>query len=131
MGGPEIILMLISIGLCAGILSGIFGIGGGIIIVPALVYILGFSMHRAIGTSLAVLLPPVGLIAFLEYYRRHAVDFRAAMLMAAALIIGAWLGALVANKLPAPVLRLLFGVVVLVLGGYMIVDAVKRMGWLS
>lgn len=131
MGGPEIFLMLISIGLCAGILSGLFGIGGGVIIVPALVYVLGFSMHRAIGTSLAVLLPPVGLIAFLEYYRRHAVDIRAAMLMAAALIIGAWLGALVANKLPAPVLRLLFGVVVLVLGGYMIVDAVKRLGWLS
>ncbi len=97
---------------------------------PALVYIMGFSMHRAIGTSLAVLLPPVGLIAFLEYYRHHNVNVRAALLIAATLIIGAWLGALTANRLPAPVLRLLFGVLVVVLGGYMVADAVKRLGWI-
>jgi len=130
MGGTEMILLLLAIGLCAGVLSGLFGIGGGVVIVPALVYIMGFSMHRAIGTSLAVLLPPVGLIAFLEYYRHHNVNVRAALLIAAALIIGAWLGALTANRLPAPVLRLLFGFLVVVLGGYMVADAVKKLGWL-
>ncbi|HNQ85973.1 MAG TPA: sulfite exporter TauE/SafE family protein [Deltaproteobacteria bacterium] len=130
MGGTEMILLLLAIGLCAGVLSGLFGIGGGVVIVPALVYIMGFSMHRAIGTSLAVLLPPVGLIAFLEYYRHHNVNVRAALLIAATLIIGAWLGALTANRLPAPVLRLLFGVLVVVLGGYMVADAVKRLGWI-
>lgn len=130
MGGPETILVLLGVGLCAGVLSGLFGIGGGVIIVPALVYVLGFSLHRAIGTSLAVLLPPVGLVAFLEYYRRHDVNFGAAMIIAAALVFGAWLGALLASRLSGPTLRLVFGILVVVLGCSMIVDAVKRLGWL-
>ena len=129
MGGLEMVLLFLAIGLCAGVLSGLFGIGGGVIIVPALVYIMDFSMHRAIGTSLAVLLPPVGIIAFLEYYRHHDVNFKAAMLIAGALIIGAWLGALIAGRLPGPTLRLLFGILVVILGSSMILDGVKRLGW--
>ncbi|MEW6759057.1 MAG: TSUP family transporter, partial [Acidobacteriota bacterium] len=73
---PEFFLLLL-VGLLAGVLSGIFGIGGGVIIVPALIYVLGFPAHKATGTSLAVLLPPVGLAAVLEYYHHDYVDLRA------------------------------------------------------
>ena len=70
---------LILIGLSAGLLSGLFGIGGGVLIVPALMYGLGFSQKMATGTSLAILLPPVGIAAVLEYYRHGAVDIKAAL----------------------------------------------------
>lgn len=70
----------IAIGLSSGVLAGIFGIGGGILIVPALMYVAGFSQKLAIGTSLAVLLPPIGIAAVLEYYRNGNVDFRAALI---------------------------------------------------
>jgi len=124
------LLILLATGLVAGILAGFFGIGGGVIIVPALIYILGFSQHRATGTSLAVLLPPIGLAAVFEYYRHDNVDFRAAIVIAAASLVGAWLGAILANKLPGPVLRLCFGVFVVVMGFYLIWGAAKRLGWL-
>jgi hypothetical protein len=75
-------LVLLLIGLSAGVVSGFFGIGGGVIIVPALIYLLGFSQHRAIGTSLAILLPPVGLGAAFEYYRHGNLDIRAAIFVA-------------------------------------------------
>ena len=65
------IILFILIGLIAGILSGFLGIGGGVIIVPALIYICGFSQLKAQGTSLAILLPPVGILAFIEYYKRE------------------------------------------------------------
>jgi uncharacterized protein len=124
------IILLLVIGLAAGILSGFFGIGGGVIIVPALIYILGFTQHKATGTSLAVLLPPIGLIAVLEYYHHGNVDFRAALIIAATAIIGAWLGAVLADKLSGPVLRLAFGVFVVLLGFYLIYGACRRLGWI-
>src|SRR5207237_9073586 len=68
---------LIAIGISAGFLSGLFGIGGGVIVVPALIYAAGFTQHKATGTSLAILLPPVGLAATLEYYRNGNVGIRA------------------------------------------------------
>jgi uncharacterized protein len=123
-------LLLLLTGLLAGILSGIFGIGGGVIIVPALIYVLGFSQHKATGTSLAVLLPPIGLAAVLEYYRHDNVDLQAAIVIAVASIVGAWLGAVLANKIPGPALRLAFGVFVVIMGFYLIWGAVKRLGWL-
>lgn len=70
-------LLFIAIGLMAGILSGMFGIGGGIIIVPALMYLCGFSQLKAQGTSLAIMLPPVGILAFLSYYKRGQVNIQA------------------------------------------------------
>lgn len=120
-------ILLILIGLLAGVLSGIFGIGGGIIIVPALVYVLGFSTHKAIGTSLAVLLPPVGVIAVLEYYHHDNVDLRAAVLIAGSLVIGAWLGALASNRLGGLALRLTFGVFVVLTGLYIIYESLEKM----
>jgi uncharacterized membrane protein YfcA len=123
------ILILLTIGSAAGILAGLFGVGGGVIIVPALILVLGFSEHKATGTSLAVLLPPIGIAAFVEYYRHQNVDIPAALIIAAAAIIGAWLGALMANRLSGPMLRLAFGVFVMGMGIYLVYGAIKRLGW--
>jgi hypothetical protein len=126
---PGDILILLGIGVAAGLLAGFFGIGGGVIIIPALVYILDYSQHRATGTSLAVLLPPVGIAAFIEYYRHGNVDVPAAVIIAAALIAGGWIGACYANRLSGPVLRLAFGVFMTALGCYLVYGAARRMGW--
>jgi len=90
-------LLFVIIGLLGGVASGLFGVGGGIVIVPALIYWAGFSQHKATGTSLAVLLPPIGLAAALQYYRHGNVDVRAAIILAATMFVGAWIGADVAN----------------------------------
>lgn len=124
------VLLLMAIGLGAGALSGIFGIGGGVVIVPALICLAGFRQHMATGTSLAVLLPPVGIAAVVEYYRHGNVDLRAALVIAVMLTIGAWGGAVVANRLSGPVLRLAFGIFVVILGGWLIVGAARRLGWI-
>lgn len=121
------IVVLVLIGLAAGVSSGLFGIGGGLIMVPALVFFLGFTQHKATGTSLAVLLPPIGLAAVIEFYRHGHVDLRAALVIAAGLFLGAWLGARFASKLTGPHLRLLFGVFTVLVGGYLIRDAVVRL----
>jgi uncharacterized membrane protein YfcA len=119
--------LLLMIGLISGIASGMFGIGGGVLIVPALVYLAKFSQHTAIGTSLAILLPPVGLGAVLEYYRHDNVDLKAAFTVAAALVIGGWLGATMAGHVSGAALKLFFGVFVLSIGVYTIVDALQSM----
>jgi hypothetical protein len=106
-------LIFVLIGLLGGIAAGLFGVGGGIVIVPALIYWAGFSQHLATGTSLAVLLPPIGLAATIEYYRHGNVDIRAALLLAVTMLFGSWLGAFIANKMTGPHLRLVFGVFVL------------------
>src|SRR4051812_22747661 len=112
-------MVFVLIGLGAGVTSGMFGVGGGLVIVPALIYWAGFTQHRATGTSLAVLLPPIGLMATIEYYRHGNVSFRAAIIIASALILGAWVGAFFANKISGPHLRLTFGVFTSVMGVYM------------
>ena len=123
-------LAFVVIGLLGGVAAGLFGVGGGIVIVPALVYWAGFSQHRATGTSLAVLLPPVGLAAVLEFYRHGNVDVRAAILLAVSMFAGAWGGAALANEMKGPHLRLAFGVFVCAVGVYLIYGACKRLGWL-
>ena len=104
------------IGLGAGILSGLFGVGGGILIVPALLFFKGFSQLKAQGTSLAVLLPPIGLLAFLEYYKKGNVDIFAGIIICIALFIGAKFGAQMANSLPVDLLRRLFGIFIILVG---------------
>jgi uncharacterized membrane protein YfcA len=126
---PQWILFVI-IGTFGGVSSGLFGIGGGIVIVPALIYWAGFSQHKATGTSLAVLLPPIGLAATLEYYRNGNVDIRAAMILAATMFVGGWGGAFLANQMKGPHLRLVFGVFVSGVGIYLVYGACKRLGWL-
>lgn len=124
------VLVLVVIGVLGGIAAGLFGVGGGIVVVPALIYWAGFSQHRATGTSLAVLLPPIGLAAVLEYYRHGNVDIRAACILAATMFAGAWVGAFFANKISGPQLRLTFGVFMVVVGVYLVYGAVKRLGWI-
>jgi len=130
MAEPSVLLLLL-IGGLSGIAAGLFGIGGGVLIVPGLVYLAGFSQHRAIGTSLAVLLPPVGLAATIEYYRHGNVDLRAALIVAAALFAGGWLGAVFGNSVGGPYLRLVFGLFVVGLGVSLVYGALRRLGWLG
>jgi uncharacterized protein len=93
------------IGLAAGVLSGLFGIGGGIIVVPALIFLVGLNQHTATGTSLAALLLPVGIIGVLTYYRSHAVNLPVAGMLALGIVIGTALGARVGLSLPEVTLR--------------------------
>ena len=124
-------LRLILLGIGAGVISGMFGIGGGLVIVPVLIYGLGFTQHKATGTSLAVLLPPIGLGAVLEYYRHGNVDFKAALIIAATMFAGAFGGAFIANKISGPHLRLSFGIFTVAMGIYLIYGAAQRLGWIS
>ena len=123
-------IILVIIGILGGILAGLFGIGGGIVIVPALIYWAGFSQHMATGTSIAVLLPPIGLAAAFEYYRHGNIDIRAAIILATAMFFGSWIGAYFANQMAGPQLRLIFGLFVCGLGIYLVYGACKRLGWL-
>ncbi|WP_020606283.1 sulfite exporter TauE/SafE family protein [Spirosoma spitsbergense] len=109
------ILLLLLLGLLAGVLSGLIGIGGGIIIVPALVLLFGFSQQMAQGTTLATLIPPVGLLAAYSYYRQGDIDVRAAIWIAAGFLIGGFFGARLATILPTVVLTKVFaGILVLI-----------------
>jgi uncharacterized protein len=101
----------ILIGLIGGTLSGLTGLGGGFIMVPLLVYLFGMSQHGAQGTSLAVLLPPLGLLAFLQYYRNGHVDVQVAVLVALGFFFGGYLGGTVAQLISGPLLRKGFAVV--------------------
>ena len=118
-----LLMGLALIGLSAGVLSGLFGIGGGILIVPALMYGLGFSQKLATGTSLAILLPPVGIAADMEYYRQGAVDMKAAMINAVMVVAGRWVGSKFSVGIDPVTMKLLFGIFLVILGGYIIYDA--------
>jgi uncharacterized protein len=123
-------LLFLLIGLGGGIVSGMFGVGGGVIIVPALVLLAGFTQHKAIGTSLAVMLPPIGLAAVFEYYRHQNVSIRAALIIAITMFIGGWAGSYVANRMSSDHLRFSFGVFIVAVGLYMAHGASKRLGWI-
>ena len=106
-------------GFLTGIIGGLFGVGGGEIFIPLLIYIFGFSQHQAQGTSLAVLLPPIGLLAALRYYRAGQVDFAVAGLLALGFFFGASIGALGANRISGDLLRRLFGAFLFVIALHM------------
>ena len=107
-------LLLPAIGFGAGIMSGLFGIGGGIVIVPALMLLAKMPPQLATGTSLGVFLLPVGILGALTYYRAGNLDVRSTVLVAAGLFFGAWLGASVAQGIAPLVLRRLFAVLLAV-----------------
>lgn len=107
-------------GFVTGIVGGLFGIGGAAMLVPVLVYGFKFSQQQAQGTSLMVLLPPIGALAALQYYRAGYVEMRAAMLIAAGFVLGALFGAAGAVRLPGLALQRGFGLVLVVLGLQMI-----------
>lgn len=123
-------LIFIVIGFAGGLAGGLFGIGGGIVIVPMLIYWAGFSQHKATGTSLATLLPPLGLAAALEYHRHGNVDLRAALVVAGGMFVGLWAGAWVANRISGPHLRLAFGLFMVTVGLYLVHGACRRLGWI-
>ena len=106
-------------GVVAGILSGLFGIGGGVVIVPALILVAKFAPARATGTSLAALLLPVGALGAWQYYERGDVDVRSALLIALGLLAGAWLGADVALRVPARDLQRMFSIFLALVAVYM------------
>lgn len=110
------LIIYLVIGIVAGILSGLFGIGGGVIIIPSLMFLEGFSQLKAQGTSLVALLPPVGILAFLEYYKRGNTDLYAGIIICLAMVIGAKFGAQFANMLPLDVMRKSFGIFVILIG---------------
>jgi uncharacterized protein len=121
------ILLLILIGLAAGMLSGLVGVGGGIILVPAMVYFFSYSQHQAQGTSLGVLSLPVVLLAFLTYYYQcrkmgTPISITVVCTLAVGFIAGAFLGSRIAVNIDKDVLRKIFGLILLY-------TAIKMMGW--
>ena len=118
----QIVITLIIIGLCAGMLSGLIGVGGGIIVVPALVFFLGFSQHEAQGTSLGLLLLPVGILAVANYYKQGFIDVKVVAIMCLAFVVGGWLGSKLSLALPEEMVKKIFAVILLY-------TAFKMLGW--
>src|ERR1700741_3093629 len=110
-------LIILLLGLCAGVLVGLLGIGGGVVLVPAMVYLLRMDQHLAQGTSLFILLPPIGLGALREYWKAGNVDLRAGILCAVGMILGAYVGSKFAVPMSTQKLKGLFG-------GFLIFSAV-------
>lgn len=110
------IVFALVLGVVAGIMVGLLGIGGGLVLVPAMVYLLGMDQHLAQGTSLFILLPPIGLGALREYWKAGNVDLRAGILCAIGMILGAYLGGIIAVPMSTPRLKAWFG-------GYLIFSA--------
>ena len=103
------IIMLLLIGLFAGTVGGSLGVGGGIVIVPALIFFFGFSQHSAQGTSLAVLMFPVAIFGAYNYYKNGYVNLKYALIIVLAFAVGQYLGSLLSINLPERVLRKVFG----------------------
>jgi uncharacterized membrane protein YfcA len=110
------------IGLVAGVVSGVFGVGGAIVIVPSLVLLVGLSQHTASGTSLAALLLPVGILGALEYYKRGQVNIPYAVIIALGLLFGALVGARLAGNVGDAMLRRAFGVLLLVVAARLLLS---------
>lgn len=109
-----VIVGLILLGLLAGYLSGLVGIGGGIVMVPVLVILFGFTQHKAQGTTLALLMIPVGIFGVMNYYKAGNVDFKTALLLCCGFVIGSYLGSKTAISLSQDTLRKVFAVLMLV-----------------
>lgn len=110
------LIILVIIGIVAGMLSGLFGIGGGVVIVPALVFFLGMTQHQAQGVSLSMMLPPIGILAVYNYYQGKHLDktyLIYALIMALAFIIGGYLGSKVSLNVNELTLKRVFGVFIL------------------
>jgi len=116
MSVPTILLLLV-VGVMAGMLSGLVGLGGGVIIVPALVYFLGFSQHQATGTSLGILLLPAGIFAVMNYYKKGYIDIKVVLLMFVGFLLGGYLGSKISLNVPEGTLKKVFAVVLLLIAG--------------
>lgn len=116
MHGMEFILL----GLISGALAGVLGIGGAIFIVPVLVYGLGWEQHMAQGTTLAMLIPPIGILAAWKYYEAGNMDIKVAALLCVGFVVGSYFGGTFANQVPGDTLRKIFGVALLLISAKMI-----------
>jgi uncharacterized protein len=114
------IVLYLLLGLVAGSLSGLIGIGGGVIIVPALVFLFGFSQHLAQGTTLSLLVPPIGILAAWTYYKQGYVDLQIAALICAGFLLGGLIGAKFAIGLSSLLLKRIFGIAMLLVSLKMI-----------
>ena len=104
----QTIALLVIVGLLAGMLSGLVGLGGGVIIVPALVFLLGFTQHQAQGTSLGILLLPAGIFAVFNYYQKGYIDVKVVLLLFVGFLVGGWLGSRISLSLSETVLKKVF-----------------------
>jgi len=119
----QTLLLLLCIGLLAGIASGFVGIGGGMIIVPALVFGLGLNQHMAQGTSLAMMIPPIGILAVMSYYKAGQIQLEYAGILALTFVLGAWMGSKWALRINPSVVRLIFGLFMLFAAGRLILQS--------
>jgi len=116
----SVLLLLIVIGIITGFMAGMLGIGGAIIMIPALVFFLGLTQQMAQGTSLAVMLPPIGILAAYNYYQAGQVNLKFALILAAAFLVGSYFGSKLAINIPQPVLKKIFGVLLLLVAAKML-----------
>ncbi|MEO0405408.1 MAG: sulfite exporter TauE/SafE family protein [Bacteroidota bacterium] len=107
------VLILVAIGVAAGMLSGFIGVGGGVIVVPALIYFLGLSQFEAQGTSLAMMIPPIGFLGVMNYYQKDAVNIKYSIIIALFFVIGAYFGSKISLKLPPAKVKFIFGILML------------------
>ncbi len=114
------IIILIIIGIAAGIFSGLIGVGGGLIMIPLFVLLIGLNQHEAQGLSLAVMLPPVTLLAALNYHQAGAINWKMALIVSSFFIIGGYFGSKFALKIDQQTLRKVFGIVILIVALKMI-----------
>ena len=107
-------IILIVIGLLAGILSGLVGVGGGILMIPLLIMFLGLTQHQAQGTALFAMLPPIGILAAMNYYKEGFVKWEYAAVMALTFVVGGYFGSKLSISLPDQTVRKVFGVIMLI-----------------
>jgi uncharacterized membrane protein YfcA len=111
-----LLIGLILLGIAAGYFSGLVGIGGGVIIVPALVLLFGFTQYAAQGTTLALLIPPIGILGVWKYYQSGYVNIKTAAIICVGFTIGSYLGSITAVNIPQETLRKIFALLLIVLG---------------
>ncbi len=118
----QTIILLIMVGLLAGVLSGLVGLGGGVIIVPALVFLLGFSQHQAQGTSLGILLLPAGIFAVMNYYKKGYIDVKVVGLLFIGFLVGGWLGSKLSLSISENALKKIFAIALILIAGKVLLD---------
>ena len=110
------LLILLAVGLLAGFLSGMVGIGGGIIIVPVLVYFVGFSQHQAQGTTLFMFLLPIGILGVMNYHKQGYVDYKTALIICSTFVFGSYFGSKLAISIDQKTIKQIFGAIIILLG---------------
>lgn len=121
------ILILVAIGILAGILSGFVGVGGGVIIVPALVYFLGMNQHAAQGTSLFVLLLPVGILAVMNYWKSGNINWKFGLIIAVTFVIGGYIGSKLSLRMSPAYVKLTFGLLMAYVSFKMIMSGINTL----